>query len=47
MFRFLNLLEKVAASKRFVYSLLGKELKVQTSFAEKEYLGFNNLLQLD
>ena len=32
-----DLLEKVAAIKRFEYSPLGKELKVQTSAAEKQY----------
>ena len=30
-----DLLEKTAAIKRFEYSLLGKELKKQTSFAKK------------
>ena len=30
-----DLLEKAAAFKRFEYSLLGKELKAQTSVAEK------------
>ena len=32
-----GLLEKVAALKRFEYLPLGKELKVQTSAAEKQY----------
>ena len=30
-----DLLEKTAATKRFKYSLLGKELKKQTSVVEK------------
>ena len=32
-----GLLEKAAAIKRFEYSPLGKELKSQTSAAEKQY----------
>ena len=32
-----GLLEKAAALKRFEYSLLGKELKPQTSAADKQY----------
>ena len=34
------MLEKAAAIKRFGYSLLGKELKKQTSVAEKQYQKF-------
>ena len=36
------MLEKAAAIKRFEYSPLGKELKKQTSVAEKQYQKFNN-----
>ena len=32
-----DLLEKAGAIKRFEYSLLGKELKLETSVAEKQY----------
>ena len=32
-----DLLEKVVSFKRLEYSLLGKELKKQTSVAEKQY----------
>ena len=38
-----NLLEKAAAIKRFDYSLLGKELKKQTSVAEKKYQRFEKV----
>ena len=36
-----ELLEKAATLKRFEYSLLGKELKVQTDIAKKQYQGFD------
>ena len=36
------LLQKAAAIKRFEFSLLGKELKKQTSVAEKQYQKFGN-----
>ena len=42
-----DLLEKVAALKRFGYSLLGKDLKNQTSVAEKRYQRLNKLLNHD
>ena len=42
-----DLLEKVAALKRFGYSLLGKDLKNQTSAAEKRYQRLNKLLNHD
>ena len=42
-----GLLEKVAALKRFEYSLLGKDLKTQTSVAEKRYQRLNKLLNHD
>ena len=41
------MLEKVAALKRFEYSSLGKELKAQTSVAEKQYQGLNKLFKPD
>ena len=41
------MLEKVAALKRFGYSLLGKDLKNQTSVAEKRYQRLNKLLNHD
>ena len=41
------MLEKVAALKRFGYSLLGKDLKNQTSDAEKRYQRLNKLLNHD
>ena len=37
MFYQKDLLEKVAAIKRFEYSPSGKELKAKTSVAEKQY----------
>ena len=40
-----DLLEKDAALKRFEYSPLGKELKTQTSVAEKQYQKFNNTFE--
>ena len=40
-----DLLEKAAASKRFEYSPLGKELKKQTSVAEKWYQKFNSAFE--
>ena len=40
-----DLLEKVAATKRFEYSPLGKELKKQTSVAEKQYQKFDNAFE--
>ena len=42
-----DLLEKAAAIKRFEYSPLGKELKKQTSVAEKQYRLFNNTFESD
>ena len=42
-----NLLEKAAALKRFEYSLLDKQLKTQTSVAEKQYQGVNKLFKPD
>ena len=42
-----GLLEKVIALKRFEYSLLGKDLKTQTSVAEKRYQRLNKLLNHD
>ena len=36
-----DLLEKAATMKRFEYSPLGKELKKQTSVAEKQYQSFD------
>ena len=42
-----DLLEKVAALKRFGYSLLGNDLKNQTSVAEKRYQRLNKLLNHD
>ena len=42
-----DLLEKAPALKRFEYSPLGKELKPQTSFTEKQYQGLNNLFKPD
>ena len=42
-----DLLEKVAALKRFGYSLLGKDLKNQTSVAEKRYQRLYKLLNHD
>ena len=36
------MLEKAVAIKRFEYSQLGKELKKQTSVAEKQYQKLNN-----
>ena len=38
-----DLLEKAAKIKRFKYSLLAKELKKQTSVAEKQYQSFGNV----
>ena len=43
----IDLLEKAAALKRFEYSLLGSELKKQTSVAEKQYQGLNKLFKSD
>ena len=39
----IELLEKAIALKNWEFSLLGKELKKQTSVAEKQYLGFDNV----
>ena len=39
------LLEKAAAAKRFEFSRLGKEVKKQTSVAEKQYQKFDNGLE--
>ena len=41
------LLEKAAAIKKYEYSLLGSELEKQTSVAEKQYQGLNNLFKSD
>ena len=41
------LLEKAAAIKKYEYSLLGSELKKQTSVAEKQYQGLNKLFKSD
>ena len=43
----IDLLQKVAALKRFEYSPFGSELKKQTSVAEKQYQGLNKLLKSD
>ena len=40
-----DLLEKAATMKRFEHSLLGKELKKQTSVAEKQYQSFDKALK--
>ena len=40
-----DLLQRVAGIKRFEYSLLGKELKKQTIFAEKQYQTFDNAFE--
>ena len=42
-----DLLEKAAALRRFEYSPLGKELKAQTSVAEKQYRGLNRIFKPD
>ena len=42
-----DLLEKVTTMKRFEYSLLGKELKKQTSVAEKQYQKLDNSYEFD
>ena len=42
-----SLPEKAAALKRFEYSLLGKELKKQTSVAEKQYQKLDNTFEFD
>ena len=42
-----ELFEKAAAIKRFEYSPLGKELKKQTSVAEKQYQNFDNVFECD
>ena len=39
------MLEKAAALKRSEYSLLGKELKKQTSFSEKLYQKFETPIE--
>ena len=41
------MLEIAAASKRFGYSALSKELKKQTSVAEKKYQNFDKILKPD
>ena len=41
------MLEKAAAMKRFQYSLLGKEVKKQTSVAEKQYQGIDKIFNHD
>ena len=40
------LLQKAAALKRFEYSPLGKEMKKQTSVAEKYYQKLGNTVQM-
>ena len=42
-----DLLEKAATMKRFKYSPLGKELKKQTSVAEKQYQSFDKVFNHD
>ena len=42
-----DLLEKAAALKRFEYSPLGRELKRQTSVAEKQYQKLDNTYKSD
>ena len=42
-----DLLEKVVTIKRLKYSLLGKELKKETSTAEKEYRKLDNTFEFD
>ena len=42
-----GLLEKAAAMKRFECSLLGKELKKQTSVAEKRYQKLDDTYEFD
>ena len=42
-----ELFEKAATIKRFEYSPLGKELKKQTSVAEKQYQNFDNVFESD
>ena len=42
-----DLLQKAVALKRCEYSPLGKELKAQTSVAEKQYQGLNKLCKPD
>ena len=42
-----DLLEKAATMKRFEYSPLGKELKKQTSVAEKQYQSFDKIFNHD
>ena len=42
-----DLLEKAAAVKRFEYSQLDKELKKQTSVAEKQYQSFDKVFNHD
>ena len=41
------LLEKAAAIKKYEYSLLGSELKKQTSVAENQHQGLNKLFKSD
>ena len=42
-----DLLEKAASMKRFEYSSLGKELKKQTSVAEKQHQIFDKIFNHD
>ena len=42
-----DLLEKAATMKKFEYSLLGSELKKQTSIAEKQYKRLDKDYELD
>ena len=42
-----DLIEKAAALKRFEYYPLGKELKLQTSVAEKQYQSFGKVFNHD
>ena len=41
------MLEKAAATKRFQYSPLGKEVKKQTSVAEKQYQEIDKIFNHD
>ena len=42
-----NFLEKAATTKRFEYSPIGKELKKQTSVAEKQYQSSDKIFNHD
>ena len=41
------LLEKAALMKRFVYSMLDRELKAQTNFAKKQYQKLDNTYEFN